>query len=160
MTITPRSPSSFGVFFAICVAHRRSTLNVPMRLISITLAKISSGIGPALLVVFIAAPVPAQLTLTWMAPNCFIVCCTAAFDLGLAGDVGRGEAGVRAQLLRQRGAVGLRAVDDHHLAAAGQQLAHRRQPEPGRAAGHQCHCSCNLHRSSSRKFATKNTNDR
>src|SRR5581483_3560783 len=66
---TPRSPSAFGAFFAICAAASRITLNVPIRLISITLVKIASGIGPSRPTVFIAAPTPAQLTATWIVPK-------------------------------------------------------------------------------------------
>jgi len=48
----------------ICAAARRMTLNVPIRLISMTLVKISRGIGPCLVTVRMAAPTPAQLTAT------------------------------------------------------------------------------------------------
>jgi NAD(P)-dependent dehydrogenase (short-subunit alcohol dehydrogenase family) len=55
--------------------------------------------------------------------------------LALAGHVCGADGG--ADILGHARAVGLRAIDDHDLAAGGEQLLHRRQSQAGRAAGHQ-----------------------
>ena len=60
--ITPRSPFSAGAFFAITAAARRITLNVPIRLISMTRLKSSSWAGPDRPKVFAAVATPAQFT--------------------------------------------------------------------------------------------------
>src|SRR5256712_7042352 len=77
--MTPRSPSSLGGLRAISAAARRSTLKVPVRLMAITLAKRSRGIGPCLLTVRMAAPTPAQLTHTCTAPKRSTAFATAAW---------------------------------------------------------------------------------
>src|SRR5947208_2819034 len=77
--MTPRSPSSLGGLRAISAAARRSTLKVPVRLTAITRANSSSGIGPCLLTVRMAAPMPAQLTHTCTAPKRSTAFATAAW---------------------------------------------------------------------------------
>src|SRR5438128_1829131 len=77
--MTPRSPSSLGGLRAISAAARRSTLKVPVRLTAITQANSSSGIGPCLLTVRMAAPMPAQLTHTCTAPKRSTAFATAAW---------------------------------------------------------------------------------
>src|SRR6476659_7312743 len=60
-TITPRWPSSSGSFADIADAASRITLNVPMRLISITRRNVSREWGaPLRLIVRSAQPMPAQ----------------------------------------------------------------------------------------------------
>src|SRR5438876_3578052 len=76
--MTPRSPSSLGGLCAISAAARRSTLKVPVRLTAITRANSSSGIGPCLVTVRMAAPTPAHLTHTCTGPERSTACSTAA----------------------------------------------------------------------------------
>src|SRR5207253_8149288 len=76
--MTPRSPSSLGGLCAIPAAARGSTLKVPVRLTAITRANSSSGIGPCLVTVRMAAPMPAQLTHTCTVPKRSTAFATAA----------------------------------------------------------------------------------
>jgi len=75
--ITPRSPSSFGVFLSISATARRITLKVPLRLTRTTASNISSGIGPCLPTIFFTGPTAAQFTTMCSAPKAATVCCIA-----------------------------------------------------------------------------------
>ena len=98
LTMTPRS-SSIGSVLAIRSAASRSTLNVPIRLTSMTFLKPSSGNGPSLPSVLTALPMPAQLTLMRSGPSD-----SASVERrghgGLVGDVGSANCGAVAELAR------------------------------------------------------------
>src|SRR5438067_10780063 len=70
MTTAPRSPSSFGSFWAMAAAPKRRTLNVPIRLIRRTVSKCWSWCGPLRLTVRSAQPTPAQLTVNRTSSSC------------------------------------------------------------------------------------------
>ena len=95
--ITPRSPSGFGSLRAIDAAASRITLNVPIRLMRMTVSNTSSGCGPFLLVVRSAIAMPAQLTRICSEPKRSWVALNGFADFFFAGDVGGDGDGVLAQ---------------------------------------------------------------
>ena len=78
MTTAPRSPSSPGSFCDIAAAERRSTLNVPIRLIRTTVSNGCRFAGPFLPTVRSAQPTPAHETAKRMPPNVSTAPSTAA----------------------------------------------------------------------------------
>ena len=128
--MTPRS-SPIGSVLAIRSAASRSTLNVPIRLTSMTFLNASSGNGPSLPSVLTALPMPAQLTLMRSGPSDSATS-SAAADGGFVGDVGLDELGAIAEF-----GDGLLApeVDHDHLRARVEQSLRGRQAEPGGTAG-------------------------
>ncbi len=69
LMITPRSASPSSSRWHMAAAHRRSTLNVPIRFTSTIRRNISSGMGPSRPTVLAAPPIPAQLILICSPPN-------------------------------------------------------------------------------------------
>ena len=68
--MTPRSPlSTSGSFLIIANAAKRTMLNVPVKLMPMTLFQVSSGNGLPFETVFAASTTPAQLTAMCSAPN-------------------------------------------------------------------------------------------
>ncbi len=61
-TITPRSPTAFGVPLAMAIAASRIMLKVPMRLMPMTRENEASACGPSFFTVRSAIAMPAQLT--------------------------------------------------------------------------------------------------
>ena len=110
-------------------------LNVPIRLIVTTLANEPSACGPSLPIVFSPIAMPAQFTRPWRPPKVLTASSTAALAVRFARHVALDEAGLRAELLRQRLApVGLQVGDDD-VGAARVQRPHRAFAEARRAAG-------------------------
>src|SRR5450631_1846002 len=68
IVITPRSPST-GSFAIMAAAASRTTLKVPIRLMSMTFRKSSRFIGPFLPTTRPGVPTPAQLTATRSSPS-------------------------------------------------------------------------------------------
>src|SRR5450631_1427603 len=80
IVITPRSPST-GSFAIMAAAASRTTLKVPIRLMSMTFRKSSRFIGPFLPTTRPGVPTPAQLTATRSSPSSWataIAACTWA----------------------------------------------------------------------------------
>src|SRR5688572_11663804 len=78
MTITPRSPSEFGVFRCIAAAEALLTSSVPTRFTSISLRKKSPGIAPSLPSRRGCVPMPAQLTAISRPPSSATAAASAA----------------------------------------------------------------------------------
>src|SRR6185312_14819368 len=85
LTMTPRSPSPFAIFFAIACAVRRIRLNVPTRLMLTARRKLARACGPSLPTTRSPWTMPAQLTSTCTAPNASSAACT--HDCALASSV-------------------------------------------------------------------------
>src|SRR5664279_5303913 len=80
ITMTPRSPSA-GSFSSIAAAARRTTLKVPIRLMSMTFRKALRSMGPFLPTSRPGVPTPAQLTTIRRSPSSWaaaIAACTWA----------------------------------------------------------------------------------
>ena len=118
LTQTPRSPSSSGSLASIAAAAKRSTLNVPIRLIRITVSNGSSWWGPRLPAIFSgpadarAADADAQAALALGRRG------DGRLDLVRVGHVGLDEPGALAQLGGERGALLLVEVGDRDARAS------------------------------------------
>ena len=84
LTITPRTPSSFGSFSIMIGAASRMGLNVPTRLICTTFTKESRGWSPLLLTTFSAEPMPGVEGLL----SALLVDHIGALEAGLLADTG------------------------------------------------------------------------
>ena len=114
-------------------AARRSTLNVPIRLISTILRNVSRLCGdPSRLIVRSAQPMPAQ----WMHVRSGAISVAArdrGRDLCFVGDVGLGERAV--EFLGDDFALAAVAVDDDDVGALGGETAGRGFAHSGGPAG-------------------------
>ena len=127
LTITPRSPSTARA--PIAAAASRIMLNVPIRLMRMTVSKTSSGCGPSRPTTRLATPTPAQLTRMRAGP-CAPPPCDRRLGRGGVGDVARDrEAADRLGGFLGRRRVEIEDRDARALAASASAVA-RPSPEP------------------------------
>ena len=125
--------ASSGSLSFIAAAAKRSTLNVPIRLIRSTVSNGMSWCGPRLDAVRSAQPTPAQQTLMRSRARRLARPRRPPPRPGLVGDVARDEPGALAQLAGERLALLLVDVGDRDVGARAR-AARARSPRPARDA--------------------------
>ena len=120
-------------------------MNVPIRLIAITVSKGWSVWAPRLPAVFSAQPIPAQQTLMRSPPGSAAAAATAASTVSGSVTLASDEAGALAELGGQRRALLLVEVGDRDVGAVRVQAAHGGLTEPRRPAGDERRASLDPH---------------
>ena len=121
----------------------RITLKVPIRLIWMTRAKSSSGIGPSRPTMRLAGPMPAQLMMMRATP-----CLSLRRRDGLGGALGIGDVAMHGKpcdLVGDGAGAFVIDVEDRHLGAGLGQHFGGRGAKPRRASGYDCGMSPNVH---------------
>ena len=121
----------------MAAAASRMTLKVPTRLMRRVRSKSSRGWGPLLPSTFSAVPMPAAFTAPCTPPKASLGQGQRGLYVGLAGHVGAGKAGARAQLSRERFAGRRIHVEDDYVRSRGVQPTDRRTTQAGGATGDQ-----------------------
>ena len=129
----------------MAAAANRSTLNVPIRLISTTRRNSAKSWGPCLPTIRAAPKMPAHCTTPDSGPSDCRSGVDRPLDVVFAGHVGANELGRRTQFGRQRFAgSGIDVGQQHAATGRGQRACHAGTQARGRS-GHEKRISCDLH---------------